>query len=219
MTNRALKLFIARVSLFCMVLILSISVFVDNTPVFAAEKITRKGENKMTYDALTATIQTTKGAIRITLFPDKAPLTVLNFVNLSKKGFYDGLAFHRVIPDFMIQGGCPLGTGTGGPGYRFADEFSPDLRHNKPGVLSMANAGPGTNGSQFFITHVPTPWLDNKHTIFGAVVDEKDQAVVNSIAQGDRIKSITIDGDYSKLAENNKDMLDKWNDILDKRGK
>lgn len=219
MTNRALKLFIARVSLFCMVLILSISVFVDNTPVFAAEKITRKGENKMTYDALTATIQTTKGAIRITLFPDKAPLTVLNFVNLSKKGFYDGLAFHRVIPDFMIQGGCPLGTGTGGPGYRFADEFSPDLRHNKPGVLSMANAGPGTNGSQFFITHVPTPWLDNKHTIFGAVVDEKDQAVVNSIAQGDRIKSITIGGDYSKLAENNKDMLDKWNGILDKRGK
>ena len=173
----------------------------------------------MTYDALKATIHTTKGDIRLNLFPDKAPLTVLNFVNLSKKGFYDGLAFHRVIPDFMIQGGCPLGTGTGGPGYRFADEFSPDLRHSKPGILSMANAGPGTNGSQFFITHVPTPWLDNKHAIFGAVVDEKDQAVVNSIAQGDRIKSIIIEGDYSKLAENNKDMLDKWNDILDKRVK
>jgi len=215
MTNRL----IAKVSLFCMVLTLSISVFVDNTPVFAAEKIIRKGENKMTYDALKATIHTTKGDIRLNLFPDKAPLTVLNFVNLSKKGFYDGLAFHRVIPDFMIQGGCPLGTGTGGPGYRFADEFSPDLRHSKPGILSMANAGPGTNGSQFFITHVPSSWLDNKHAIFGAVVDEKDQAVVNSIAQGDRIKSIIIEGDYSKLAENNKDMLDKWNGILDKRVK
>jgi peptidyl-prolyl cis-trans isomerase B (cyclophilin B) len=219
MTNRVLKILIAKVSLFCMVLTLSMSVFVDNTPVFAAEKITRKGENKMSYDALKATIQTTKGDIRINLFPDKTPLTVLNFVNLSKKGFYDGLAFHRVIPDFMIQGGCPLGTGTGGPGYRFADEFSPDLRHSKPGMLSMANAGPGTNGSQFFITHVPTPWLDNKHAIFGSVVDEKDQAVVNSIVQGDKIKSVTIEGDYSQLAENNKDTLDKWNGILDKRGK
>ncbi|MBP1745708.1 MAG: peptidyl-prolyl cis-trans isomerase (rotamase) - cyclophilin family [Deltaproteobacteria bacterium] len=215
MTNRL----IAKVSLFCMVLTLSISVFVDNTPVFAAEKIIRKGENKMTYDALKATIHTTKGDIRLNLFPDKAPLTVLNFVNLSKKGFYDGLAFHRVIPDFMIQGGCPLGTGTGGPGYRFADEFSPDLRHSKPGILSMANAGPGTNGSQFFITHVPTPWLDNKHAIFGEVVDEKDQAVINSIVQGDKIKSVTIEGDYSQLAENNKDTLDKWNGILDKRVK
>ena len=219
MTNRALKNLIARISIFCMVLTLTMSVFVANTQVFAAEKIIRKGENKMSYDALKATIQTTKGDIRLNLFPDKAPLTVLNFVNLSKKGFYDGLAFHRVIPDFMIQGGCPLGTGTGGPGYRFADEFSPDLRHNKPGILSMANAGPGTNGSQFFITHVPTPWLDNKHAIFGAVVDEKDQAVVNSIAQGDRIKSIIIEGDYSKLAENNKDMLDKWNEVLGKKGK
>ena len=215
MTNRL----IAKVSLFCMVLTLSMSVFVDNTPVFAAEKIIRKGENKMTYDALKATIHTTKGDIRLNLFPDKAPQTVLNFVNLSKKGFYDGLAFHRVIPDFMIQGGCPLGTGTGGPGYRFADEFSPDLRHSKPGILSMANAGPGTNGSQFFITHVPTPWLDNKHAIFGEVVDEKDQAVINSIVQGDKIKSVTIEGDYSQLAENNKDTLDKWNGILDKRVK
>ena len=173
----------------------------------------------MTYDALKATIHTTKGDIRLNLFPDKAPLTVLNFVNLSKKGFYDGLAFHRVIPDFMIQGGCPLGTGTGGPGYRFADEFSPDLRHSKPGILSMANAGPGTNGSQFFITHVPTPWLDNKHAIFGEVVDEKDQAVINSIVQGDKIKSVTIEGDYSQLADNNKDTLDKWNGTLDKRVK
>jgi peptidyl-prolyl cis-trans isomerase B (cyclophilin B) len=219
MTNRALKNLIARVSLFCMVLTLSMSVSFNSTPVSAAEKITRKGDIKMTHDALKATIHTTKGDIRLNLFPDKAPLTVLNFVNLSKKGFYDGLAFHRVIPDFMIQGGCPLGTGTGGPGYRFADEFSSDLRHSKPGMLSMANAGPGTNGSQFFITHVPTPWLDNKHAIFGAVVDEKDQAVVNSIVQGDKIKSITIEGDYAKLAENNKDTLDKWNEVLKKQGK
>jgi peptidyl-prolyl cis-trans isomerase B (cyclophilin B) len=168
---------------------------------------------------LKATIHTTKGDIRLILFPDKAPLTVLNFVNLSKKGFYDGLTFHRVIPDFMIQGGCPLGTGTGGPGYRFADEFSPDLKHSKPGILSMANSGPGTNGSQFFITHIPTPWLNNKHSIFGEVVDEKDQAVVNSIVQGDKITSITIEGDFSKLAEQNKDTLDKWNGALEKRGK
>ncbi|HQO64932.1 MAG: peptidylprolyl isomerase [Syntrophorhabdus sp.] len=173
----------------------------------------------MSNASLKATIHTTKGDIRLNLFPDKTPLTVLNFVNLAKKGFYDGLTFHRVIPDFMIQGGCPLGTGTGGPGYRFNDEFSPDLKHSKPGILSMANAGQNTNGSQFFITHVPTPWLDNKHAIFGEVIDEKDQTVVNSIVQGDNIKSITIDGDYSKLAEQNKDTLDKWNEALDKRGK
>lgn len=173
----------------------------------------------MTNVPLKATIHTTKGDIKLNLFPDKAPLTVLNFVNLAKKGFYDGLSFHRVIPDFMIQGGCPLGTGTGGPGYRFTDEFSSDLKHSRPGILSMANAGPNTNGSQFFITHVPTPWLDNKHAIFGEVIDEKDQAVVNSIVQGDKIKSITIDGDYSKIAEQNKDILDKWNEVLKKQGK
>lgn len=171
------------------------------------------------YASLKVTIKTTKGDIRLNLFPEKTPLTVLNFVNLSKKGFYDGLAFHRVIPDFMIQGGCPLGTGTGNPGYRFADEFSSDLKHSKPGILSMANSGPKTNGSQFFITHIPTPWLDNKHSIFGEVVDEKDQAVVNSIVQGDKINSITIEGDYANLAEKNKDILDAWNAVLEKRGK
>src|SRR5512137_788490 len=128
---------------------------------------------------LIATISTTKGDIRLTLFPDKAPMTVLNFVNLAKRGYYDGLTFHRVIPDFMIQGGCPIGTGTGGPGYDFRDEFGPDLKHDKPGILSMANAGPHTNGSQFFITHVPTPWLDGKHAIFGCIADRKDQDVVN----------------------------------------
>ena len=151
------------------------------------------------------------------LFPDKAPLTVLNFVNLSKRGFYNNLKFHRVIPDFMIQGGCPLGTGTGGPGYRFKDEFSPGLKHDKPGKLSMANAGPNTNGSQFFITHVPTPWLDNKHTIFGEVVDETDQKVVNSIVTGDTILTITIEGDDTRLAEDYKAQLDQWNKVLDKR--
>jgi len=202
-----------------MVFALLIGVFLCHTPLFAAENKTQKGDSKMTSAQLKATIHTTKGDIRLNLYPDKAPLTVLNFVNLSKKGFYDNLTFHRVIANFMIQGGCPLGTGTGGPGYRFADEFSPDLRHSKPGMLSMANAGPGTNGSQFFITHVPTPWLDNKHSIFGEVVDDKDQAVVNSIVQGDKITSITVEGDYSKLAETNKDTLDKWNGALDKRAK
>lgn len=199
--------------------VLLIGVFLSHTALFAAEKSIQKGEKKMTNGTLQATIHTTKGDIRLKLFPDKAPLTVLNFVNLAKKGFYDGLTFHRVIPNFMIQGGCPLGTGTGGPGYRFADEFSPDLTHSKPGILSMANAGPRTNGSQFFITHIPTPWLDNKHSIFGEVVGEKDQAVVNSIVQGDKITSITIEGDYSKLAEKNKEILDEWNEALGKRGK
>ena len=169
------------------------------------------------YPSLTATIKTNKGDIRLRLFPDKAPLTVLNFVNLSKRGFYNNLKFHRVIPDFMIQGGCPLGTGTGGPGYRFKDEFSPGLKHDKPGKLSMANAGPNTNGSQFFITHVPTPWLDNKHTIFGEAVDETDQKVVNSIVTGDKIITIVIEGDDTQLAEDYKDQLDQWSKALDKR--
>jgi peptidyl-prolyl cis-trans isomerase B (cyclophilin B) len=205
--------------IYCIVFAILIGMFLCHTAILAAENKSQKGDSKMTSAQLKATIHTTKGDIRLILFPDKAPLTVLNFVNLSKKGFYDGLTFHRVIPDFMIQGGCPLGTGTGNPGYRFIDEFSPDLKHSKPGILSMANSGPNTNGSQFFITHIPTPWLDNKHSIFGEVVDEKDQKVVNSIVQGDKITSITIEGDYSKLAEKDKDTLDKWNEILSKRGK
>ena len=118
-------------------------------------------------DPLQVTLSTTKGDIQLRLFADRAPMTVANFINLARRGFYDGVVFHRVIDDFMIQGGDPTGTGTGGPGYKFDDEFVGDLRHDKPGVLSMANAGPGTNGSQFFITEVPTPHLDNKHTIFG----------------------------------------------------
>ena len=150
---------------------------------------------------LVALMETSKGTIRLNLFADHAPLTVANFVNLCQRGYYDGLAFHRVIADFMIQGGCPQGTGTGGPGYQFADEFSPELRHGSRGRLSMANAGPGTNGSQFFITHVATPHLDDAHTIFGEVRDEEDQAVVNNIGQGDKIISIAIEGDSTMLME------------------
>jgi cyclophilin family peptidyl-prolyl cis-trans isomerase len=122
----------------------------------------------------TSIIHTDKGDIHLQLFADKTPRTVNNFVFLARQGFYDGTIFHRVIKDFMAQGGDPTGTGTGGPGYRFADEFDPSLRHNKPGILSMANAGANTNGSQFFITHVPTPWLDNKHSVFGQVTQGMD---------------------------------------------
>jgi cyclophilin family peptidyl-prolyl cis-trans isomerase len=127
----------------------------------------------------TATLKTDKGDIVIKLHADKVPRTVNNFVFLARQGFYNGTIFHRIIADFMVQGGDPTGTGMGGPGYRFNDEFHKDLRHDKPGVLSMANAGANTNGSQFFITHVPTPWLDNKHAVFGAVIAGMD--VVNAI--------------------------------------
>ena len=161
-------------------------------------------------------INTSKGDIRLRLFADKAPVTVANFVNLAMRNFYDNLTFHRVIADFMIQGGCPLGTGTGGPGYNFEDEIAQDLSHNKPGILSMANAGPGTNGSQFFITHVPTQWLDGNHTIFGEVLGEEDQEVVNSIAQGDTIISIKVTGDPADLLEVTKERVDEFNKVLDK---
>jgi peptidyl-prolyl cis-trans isomerase B (cyclophilin B) len=163
---------------------------------------------------LTATITTARGNIRLRLFADKAPVTVANFVNLAQRGFYDGLSFHRVIPDFMIQGGCPNGSGTGGPGYRFEDECRPDLRHDRPGVLSMANAGPNTNGSQFFITHVPTPWLDGKHTVFGAVIDESDQAVVDQVRAGEKIGSVRIEGDTTALFEATAGHLARWNAVL-----
>lgn len=169
----------------------------------------------MSDNNLKAIIHTSKGEIHLNLFPDKAPITVANFVNLCEHKFYNGLTFHRVIPNFMIQGGCPLGDGRGGPGYQFKDEFNPELRHDKPGRLSMANAGPNTNGSQFFITHVPTPWLDDHHTIFGSVIDEKDQEVVNSIQQGDIINEITIEGDFSGLFEEQRSNIDKWNQILE----
>lgn len=138
-----------------------------------------------------ATIETSKGSIVLELFEDKVPKTVENFVKLSNDGFYNGLKFHRVIPDFMIQTGCPHGTGTGDAGYKFDDEFHPELKHTGPGILSMANASPNTNGSQFFITHVPCPWLDGKHAVFGKVLEGQD--VVNSIAQGDEMTKVTIE--------------------------
>ena len=152
-------------------------------------------------DGIYAKFNTSKGEITVKLTYDKTPGTVGNFVALAEGNlensakpkntpYYDGLSFHRVIPDFMVQGGCPQGTGTGDPGYKFDDEFHPDLKHTGPGVLSMANAGPGTNGSQFFITHVATPWLDNKHTVFGNVIE--GQNIVDEIAQGDSINSLEI---------------------------
>jgi peptidyl-prolyl cis-trans isomerase B (cyclophilin B) len=165
---------------------------------------------------LTAIIHTNKGDIRLTLHADKTPNTVANFANLAQRGYYNDKKFHRVIPNFMIQGGCPLGTGTGGPGYKFEDEFVPGLKHDTPGVLSMANAGPGTNGSQFFITHISTPWLDGKHSVFGKVESEADQQVVNSIKQGDIITSIDIVGDTAPLYTAAKKNLDKWNSVLGK---
>jgi peptidyl-prolyl cis-trans isomerase B (cyclophilin B) len=162
---------------------------------------------------VSAVIRTNKGDIRLRLFADKTPVTVANFVNLANRGFYDGLSFHRVIPDFMIQGGCPSGTGTGGPGYRFEDECRPDLNHDAPGKLSMANAGPGTNGSQFFITHVATPWLDGKHTVFGEVLGAEDQVVVNAITGGDSIESIKVEGGDAVLASE-ADRVSAWNEVL-----
>ena len=160
-------------------------------------------------------VKTDKGDIEGVLYPSKAPVTVANFLNLAKRGYYDGLKFHRVIPDFMIQGGDPTGTGSGGPGYRFEDECTPELKHDKPGIFSMANAGPGTNGSQFFITHVPTPWLDGKHTVFGSVT--KGQDIVNAVAQGDKIKSIEILDPTDDLFKAQSKRLEEWNAILDKR--
>ena len=163
---------------------------------------------------LTAVIKTAKGDIRVTLYPAEAPLTVANFVNLAQRGYYDGLTFHRVIADFMIQGGDPTGTGSGGPGYNFGDEFSPSLRHTSAGILSMANAGPGTNGSQFFITHGPTPHLDDRHSIFGKV--SAGQSVVDAIAQGDAMTTIVIEGDPSSLLASQKQQVAEWNGILDR---
>jgi peptidyl-prolyl cis-trans isomerase B (cyclophilin B) len=167
--------------------------------------------------ALKAVFATSKGPIHVELYPDKAPLTVANFVNLAKRGFYNGLSFHRVIPDFMVQGGCPEGSGRGGPGYRFEDEVKTGLRHDK-GVLSMANAGPGTNGSQFFITHVATPWLDGKHTVFGKVVAADDQKVVDAIKGGDAIESVTIEGDADALLASQSARVAEWNKVLDAKG-
>ena len=164
-------------------------------------------------EALTAVFATAKGEIRVALFSGEAPITVANFINLAKRGYYDGLKFHRVIANFMIQGGDPTGTGRGGPGYDFADEFSPARRHDSAGVLSMANAGPGTNGSQFFITHGPTPHLDGKHSVFGKVAS--GQEVVDAIAENDVMSQVSIEGDYSALLAAQKAQVDEWNRTLD----
>ena len=163
-----------------------------------------------------ATISTTKGDINLELYPEKTPKTVANFVNLAQRGYYDNLLFHRVIDNFMVQGGCPNGDGRGGPGYTFEDEFDSELRHDSPGVLSMANAGPGTNGSQFFITHIETSWLDGKHSVFGKVESDSDQEVVNAISQGDKINSISIEGNTETLLSSI-DEVTMWNEVLDER--
>jgi len=161
--------------------------------------------------SLTALFDTDRGPIRVELYADKAPLTVANFVNLAKRGFYDDLNFHRVIPDFMIQGGCPQGSGTGGPGYKFEDETKNGVGHER-GVLSMANAGPNTNGSQFFITHIATTWLDGKHTVFGKVLEGLD--VVDAVKQGDKINSVKIEGDADAALAAKPDRVAEWNKIL-----
>ncbi|MBX3420161.1 MAG: peptidylprolyl isomerase [Pirellulaceae bacterium] len=171
-------------------------------------------------------IKTSRGDIECVVFASKTPVTAANFLNLAKRGYYDGLKFHRVIPDFMIQGGDPQGNGTGGPGYSFADETRRDLLHDGPGVLSMANSDRGkqaysntgkTNGSQFFITHVKTDWLDGMHTVFGRVT--KGQEVVNAVKQNDRIHSIAINGDVELLFESQKERLAEWNKVLDQSKK
>ncbi len=157
-------------------------------------------------------LNTDKGTIEATLFASKVPMTVANFLNLAKKEYYNGITFHRVIPNFMIQGGDPTGTGAGGPGYRFADEFHPSLKHSKPGLFSMANAGPGTNGSQFFITHVPTAWLDGKHSVFGEV--NLGQEVVDAIRGGDKIKTIEVLDSTDELFAAQEANIKKWNAAL-----
>ena len=179
-----------------------------------------KTEVPMSELVLNAKIVTDKGDINLKLFPEVAPLTVLNFAHLAKRGYYDNLKFHRVIEDFMIQGGDPTGTGAGGPGYQFGDEFKEGVIFDRKGLLAMANAGKNTNGSQFFITHVETPWLNYHHTIFGEVVSDADQDVVNKIAQNDVIKTIEITGDFDKfMTEENKKMATQIDEILDSQFK
>ncbi len=157
---------------------------------------------------------TNKGEININLLPEKSPVTVASFVNLVKNGYYNGLKFHRVIEDFMAQGGDPTGTGMGGPGYRFEDEVNNGLDFSVPGKLAMANAGPGTNGSQFFITTVPTEWLNGNHTIFGEVVSDSDLEVVKLLSNNDVMERVEIEGDVKEILDNYKDRISEWNLIL-----
>jgi peptidyl-prolyl cis-trans isomerase B (cyclophilin B) len=160
-------------------------------------------------DDIRIIIKTSKGDIETTVFASKVPVTAASFLNLAKSNYYDGISFHRVISNFMIQGGDPTGTGSGGPGYKFEDEIDRSLRHSKPGILSMANAGPGTNGSQFFITHLATPHLDGKHAVFGEVT--KGQDVVNAIRQGDKINSIEILDSTDELFAVKANRIEEWN--------
>ncbi len=157
---------------------------------------------------------TNKGEININLLPEKSPVTVASFVNLVNNGYYNGLKFHRVIEDFMAQGGDPTGTGMGGPGYRFEDEVDNGLDFSVPGKLAMANAGPGTNGSQFFITTVPTEWLNGNHTIFGEVVSESDLEVVKLLSNNDVMERVEISGDVKEILDTYKDRISEWNFIL-----
>jgi peptidyl-prolyl cis-trans isomerase B (cyclophilin B) len=161
-------------------------------------------------------LQTSQGPIEATLFASKTPLTVANFLNLAQRGYYDGLTFHRVIPNFMIQGGDPTGSGRGGPGYQFEDEFHPDLRHHRAGLFSMANAGPRTNGSQFFITHNATPWLDGKHSVFGAVT--QGQSVVDAIRRGATIEKIEVLDSTELLFREQQQRIAQWNAALTAKG-
>ncbi|MCZ6817673.1 MAG: peptidylprolyl isomerase, partial [Planctomycetota bacterium] len=181
----------------------------------AAERAKATRERWQAVGKLNAVITTDKGDIRLELYPREAPLTVTNFVNLAKRGYYDGLKFHRVMQNFMIQGGDPQGTGKGGPGYKFKDETSPKRLHDGPGVLSMANSGPSTNGSQFFITHRATPHLNGKHTVFGRVTSGQD--VVNAITANDVMKTIRIEGDPKSLLDMHTTQLNQWNTILDQK--
>ena len=157
---------------------------------------------------------TNKGEININLLPEKSPLTVASFVNLVKHGYYDGLKFHRVIEDFMAQGGDPTGTGMGGPGYRFEDEVDNGLNFSVPGKLAMANAGPGTNGSQFFITTVPTEWLNGNHTIFGEAVSDADIEVVKLLSNNDVMEKVEIEGNVNEILDTYKDRVAEWNKVL-----
>ena len=159
-------------------------------------------------------IMTEKGDININLLPEKSPVTVANFVNLAKKGYYDGLKFHRVIDNFMAQGGDPTGTGAGGPGYQFEDEVDNGLNFSKAGKLAMANAGPGTNGSQFFITTVPTEWLNGHHTIFGEIVSDNDLKVVKKLTNGDIMKKVVVEVDVDAFLKTQKNRVDSWNKTL-----
>jgi peptidyl-prolyl cis-trans isomerase B (cyclophilin B) len=171
---------------------------------------------EMSQKPILVTLETSKGNIVLEVESEKTPLTSANFLNLIKRGYYNGLIFHRVIEDFMIQGGDPFGNGMGGPGYEFTDEFDASLRHDQPGILSMANSGPGSNGSQFFVTHVQTPWLDDRHTVFGRVIE--GQNVVDSMEVGDQIKKASVtSGDADTVISNSQTQVDEWNKVLEAR--